>query len=485
MDTVNIKKYFYQILSIFAALLLAFSIAQIPVQAAAKPGTVKLSSIKAVDYNKINIKWKKTSGTTNYIIYYKEAGSKKWIKIKTLDNTKSSYTHTSSSKYQIVVGQKYTYTVKAYNKKTKKSGSYNKTGLTTRTVPATVYGLGAGLTGDNTVNVSWNPAGGTTHYVIYRKANGSAPSKIATISSKYTKYEDKNPVEGVTNTYFVFGYSSKFKVYGDGSNTGVSIKVKKRVTPTPEPTSKPENPGDDNNDNNHGDNDDDFDDPVDPIAMASEVLRLTNIERAKEGIQPLKYNKTLQDAAMIRAKEISVKFSHERPNGLGSSTVGEEVGIGVAVIGDENIAMGQDSPASVVHDWMNSPGHRIPIIRSSNLYMGVGFYKAENGVYYWVQDFSETNVISNSKGSIIFDGNGGTINGNSTYIMFGIAGSYAWFYDAPQQYEITNIPQPIRLGYSFSGWYISSSPSDSALPLKRCPYSKNGNRVYAKWVKIS
>ena len=283
MDTVNIKKYFYQILSIFAALLLAFSIAQIPVQAAAKPGTVKLSSIKAVDYNKINIKWKKTSGTTNYIVYYKETGSKKWIKIKTLDNTKSSYTHTSSSKYPIVVGQKYTYTVKAYNKKTKKSGRYSKTGLTTRTVPATVYGLGAGLTGDNTVNASWNPAGGTTHYVIYRKANDSAPSKIATISSKYTRYEDKNPVEGVTNTYFVFGYSSKFKVYGDGSNTGVSIKVKKKVTPTPEPTSKPENPGDDNNDNNHGDNDDDFDDPVDPIAMASEVLRLTNIERAKEG----------------------------------------------------------------------------------------------------------------------------------------------------------------------------------------------------------
>ena len=311
MDTVNIKKYFYQILSIFAALLLSLSIAQIPVQASAKPGTVKLSSIKAVDYNKINIKWKKTSGATNYIIYYKKAGSSKWIKVKTLDNKKSSYTHTSSSKYPIVVGQKYTYTVKAYNKKTKKSGSYNKTGLATRTVPATVYGLGAGLTGDNTVNVSWNPAGGTTHYVIYRKANDSAPSKIATISSKYTKYEDENPVEGATNTYFVFGYSSKFKVYGNGSNTGVSIKVKKKVTPTPEPTSKPEKPGDDNNDNNHGDNDDDFDDPVDPIAMAAEVLRLTNIERAKEGVQPLKYNKALQDAAMIRAKEISVKFSHE------------------------------------------------------------------------------------------------------------------------------------------------------------------------------
>ena len=477
MDTLNIKKYFYQILSIFAALLLAFSIAQIPVQAAAKPGTVKLSSIKAVDYNKINIKWKKTSGTTNYIIYYKEAGSKKWIKIKTLDNTKSSYTHTSSKKYPIVVGQKYTYTIKAYNKNTKKSGRYNKTGLTTRTVPATVYGLGAGLTGDNTVNVSWNPAGGTTHYVIYRKANDSAPSKIATISSKYTKYEDKNPVEGVTNTYFVFGYSSKFKVYGDGSNTGVSIKVKKKVTPTPEPTSKPEKPGDDNNDNNHGDNDDDFDDPVDPIAMASEVLRLTNIERAKEGAQPLKYNKALQDAAMLRAKEISVKFSHTRPNGTDSSTVGKDVGAG-GICG-ENIAMGQDSPETVVTDWLNSPGHRIPMMRNANQYMGVGFYKAANGIYYWVQEFTEMNP--NLLGSITFNANGGTINGKETYTITGTAGTYAWFYDAPSPSDIIDIPTPLRDGYTFSGWYITPTPLSSALPLKRDVYGKNGSIVYAKW----
>ena len=477
MDTLNIKKYFYQILSIFAALLLAFSIAQIPVQAAAKPGTVKLSSVKVVDYNKINIKWKKTSGTTNYIVYYKEAGSKKWIKIKTLDNTKSSYTHTSSKKYPIVVGQKYTYTIKAYNKNTKKSGRYNKTGLTTRTVPATVYGLGAGLTGDNTVNVSWNPAGGTTHYVIYRKANDSAPSKIATISSKYTKYEDKNPVEGVTNTYFVFGYSSKFKVYGDGSNTGVSIKVKKKVTPTPEPTSKPENPGDDNNDNNHGDNDDDFDDPVDPIAMASEVLRLTNIERAKEGAQPLKYNKALQDAAMLRAKEISVKFSHTRPNGTDSSTVGKDVGAG-GICG-ENIAMGQDSPETVVTDWLNSPGHRIPMMRNANQYMGVGFYKAANGIYYWVQEFTEMNP--NLLGSITFNANGGTINGKETYTITGTAGTYAWFYDAPSPSDIIDIPTPLRDGYTFSGWYITPTPLSSALPLKRDVYGKNGSIVYAKW----
>ena len=82
----------------FLALLMLAVMLLMPAttQAAAKPGTVKLSSIKAVDYNKINIKWKKASGATNYIVYYKNAGDKKWIKVKTLDNKKTSYTHTSS-----------------------------------------------------------------------------------------------------------------------------------------------------------------------------------------------------------------------------------------------------------------------------------------------------------------------------------------------------------------------------------------------------
>ena len=459
------KRFSFLTLLVLAIMLLMPT----SIQAAVKPGTVKLSSIKAVDYNKINIKWKKVSGATNYIVYYKKAGSGKWIKVKTLDNKKSSYTHTSSTKYPIVVGQKYQYTIKAYNKNTKKSGNYNKKGLTTRTIPATVYGLGAGLTGDNTVSVSWNPAGGTTHYVIYRKANDSTPSKIATISSKYTKYEDKNPVEGATNTYFVFGYSSKLKIYGNGSNTGVSIKVKRKVTPTPEPTSKPEKPGDDNN---YGDNDDDFDDPVDPIAMASEVLRLTNIERAKEGAQPLKYNKTLQDAAMIRAKEISVKFSHERPNGTSYKTI-------LGCVNGENIAMGYGDAESVVEGWMNSSGHKVTMLDNRYQYLGVGFYESDNGNYYWVQDFSTGNP--DASGSITFDANGGTIKGNSTYTISGSPGEHVWLYDAPSPYTVANIPTPIKNGYFFSGWFQLKNPDDTWNPIRRISYAVGGTTLYAKW----
>ena len=99
------RKYLYALFAFMIAALICIPQAlQMRTQAAAKkPGTVKLSSIKATDYNKINIKWKKTSGATHYIVYYKKAGTSKWTKVKTLDNKKTSYTHTSSSKYPIVV----------------------------------------------------------------------------------------------------------------------------------------------------------------------------------------------------------------------------------------------------------------------------------------------------------------------------------------------------------------------------------------------
>lgn len=70
----------------FLAMLMLAVILLMPasIQASAKPGTVKLTKITAVDYNKINIKWKKSSDATSYIVYYKEAGNSKWIKLKRL-----------------------------------------------------------------------------------------------------------------------------------------------------------------------------------------------------------------------------------------------------------------------------------------------------------------------------------------------------------------------------------------------------------------
>ena len=167
----------------FLAMLILAVILLMPasIQAAAKPGAVKLTKITAVDYNKISIKWKKASGATNYVVCYKEAGNSKWIKLKTLGNTKSSYTHTSSSKYPIVVGQKYQYTVKAYDKNTKKYGSYNTKGLTVTASLKMVTGIQAKIEG-TTVKLTWNKVSGADKYAIYSKIKaGDKWSKIITV----------------------------------------------------------------------------------------------------------------------------------------------------------------------------------------------------------------------------------------------------------------------------------------------------------------
>jgi uncharacterized protein YkwD len=53
----------------------------------------------------------------------------------------------------------------------------------------------------------------------------------------------------------------------------------------------------------------------------------------------------------------------------------------------ENIAYGQRTPAEVMRDWMNSPGHRNNILSRSFSQIGVGLAKNSSGVCYWTQQF--------------------------------------------------------------------------------------------------
>ena len=365
------RKYLYALFAFMIAALICIPQAlQMRTQAAAKkPGTVNLSSVKVVDYNKINIKWKKTSGATNYIVYYKKAGSGKWIKVKTLDNKKSSYTHTSSSKYPIVVGQKYTYTVKAYNKKTKKSGRYNTKGLTVTASLKMVTGIEAKIEG-TTVKLTWNKVSGADKYAVYSKIKADDKwSKIITVKDT-SSFVDVNPCIDCTNYYSVRGYSSSTKTYGVMNKTGVSIYVKDsdevRPTITPEPTDTP-----------------DPDDEVDhatPEQKAQEVFKLVNTERMKAGLQPYKYDLRLEKAAMVRAKEIAVKFSHTRPDGRDSYSAVYEAGVGCP--SGENIGMGTTSAEYMMILWMNSTGHQAAILSRSTTHIGVGYYSG-----HWVQLF--------------------------------------------------------------------------------------------------
>lgn len=232
MENKKKTKYLHVLLAfILAAIVLCP--ASVSAASPKTPGKVSLQKISSSAYNKINIQWKKTSNATHYKIYYKPYGGKKWTGLATVSGNTTSYTHTASKSKPIVVGQKYTYTVKGYNSKYKTNGKYDAKGLTTYTKPTTVQLKKASLNSDKaSVTVTWNKIGSGDRYVVFRKTPGSSWTRLATLTDKnITSYTDKNPVLGKTNTYTVRSYYSKTKVYGNYNSKGVSVNVPKPVVP--------------------------------------------------------------------------------------------------------------------------------------------------------------------------------------------------------------------------------------------------------------
>ena len=120
-------------------------------------------------------------------------------------------------------------------------------------------------------------------------------------------------------------------------------------------------------------------DKPDCYEWALKVIELTNAEREKNGLQPLEIDDDLMELAQTRAEEVSVKYSHERPDG---TSVVKEYGYG------ENVGA-KASPQKQVSSWMSSEGHRTNILIDWYNSIGVGCYHDDDGKTYWVQIFSK------------------------------------------------------------------------------------------------
>ena len=193
----------------------------------AKLTTVRLNKISSPSYNKVTINWGKVSGATNYVIYYKKPGNS-WRKITTVGASKLSYTHIASKSFPITVGQKYTYTVRAYNKNTKKYSPYNTKGLTISTKPTKSKVNEVGLTGNNkVVRVRWEYAAGCYYYRLYRNS-GSGWACLGYVPKTSRTYYDRTPVFGKTNRYAVVPYYGSLGNYSYGK-VGAGIFVPKPV----------------------------------------------------------------------------------------------------------------------------------------------------------------------------------------------------------------------------------------------------------------
>ena len=124
-------------LAVLLMLALAFTLLiPAPVQAASKkkPVKVTVTSVKTSGTNKVVVKWRKAKYATNYRIYWRQAGTKKWRTLATVKSNKTTYTHKSNNKARLIPGKKYVYTVRAYNRYGKKWSSYNTRGKTV-TIP--------------------------------------------------------------------------------------------------------------------------------------------------------------------------------------------------------------------------------------------------------------------------------------------------------------------------------------------------------------
>lgn len=214
----KLKKFCIMIMMLCLLLPVSVSAAQ-----KVTPATVKLVSASPSAYNKITIKWNKVKNATHYKIYYKKTGTKSWKYVYTIGASKNSYTHVSNKKAPITVGQNYTYTVKAYNKKYNTTGKYDSKGKTTATKPSTVKLNSAKLNSNKTVTVKWNKTNSCDNYKVYRKTGSSGWKYLAT--TKSTSYTDKKPVKGSKNTYTVRSYYSKTKALGKYNTKGVSVSV--------------------------------------------------------------------------------------------------------------------------------------------------------------------------------------------------------------------------------------------------------------------
>ncbi len=116
--------------------------------------------------------------------------------------------------------------------------------------------------------------------------------------------------------------------------------------------------------------------------FAHEVLTLVNQERAKRGLRGLTLDNELLEFAMQRAAEISVYYSHTRPDGRKYSSITNR-GTKKA----ENIAVGYASPQAVMAAWVSSPGHYANIMDVELTSIGIGCFIDNSGTTNWVQFF--------------------------------------------------------------------------------------------------
>ena len=117
---------------------------------------------------------------------------------------------------------------------------------------------------------------------------------------------------------------------------------------------------------------------------------LTNRERTRANLTPLRRSAELSRAAELQAEQMANagKLAHEIP-GTRYPTLSSRlklVGYAARSSG-ENVAEGYTSGAGLMASWMTSPPHRANILSAKYTETGVGMARSKSGRVYSVQVF--------------------------------------------------------------------------------------------------
>ena len=114
--------------------------------------------------------------------------------------------------------------------------------------------------------------------------------------------------------------------------------------------------------------------------LEAQTLAKVNEIRIANGLSAVQYSASLETTSVVRANEITTKFSHTRPDGSDWYTVNADLQYG------ENLAEGYNTADDVVNAWMASPTHKANILKPDFNTCAIST-TTQNGRTYWAQEF--------------------------------------------------------------------------------------------------
>ena len=126
--------------------------------------------------------------------------------------------------------------------------------------------------------------------------------------------------------------------------------------------------------------------------ITTSIVDLTNVERSRAGVSPLRIEDRLMKAAQLQAEQMASlgRMDHVLSNGQYPAPQDRLAAVGYRWRAfAENIAYGQRGPEDVTESWMGSAGHRANMLNGTYTELGTGYAVDYRGRSYFVQVFGK------------------------------------------------------------------------------------------------